>query len=468
MLVILFLGIGSSAFGAPKSQLKWMGHWKGEGKRQLLVEEVKKEFEFLNPDVEVNLVYDVDLLAEGGYYKWKVANTIAEMINSGDFRWDVVFLGIEVYNYVAEILDDQFWGAKHLVDFSTVDGFYQSHKGFIRNTPFYKQQTGGIFVGPFIEGLINCLWYNRAVARKIGLNILEEGMTTRDFLEYARKVSLYNKDQKTKTPFFNLSSFNRIEVLFEYIFKSQLEDEQHAIDLSYSEEKAQAFLKTLLYFEQLSAYQPMLNSDWRTKDFVQYQKDFLAGAGLFLPAGTYLYGHFEGNAPQLMQNGIPLEPPTAKYKTGLVGQYSNVWAVMKNSPNRELGVKLLQLWSEPKVAEKWVAYTKNPTGLKGNLSSLSSKSYDSDIYSAFVYKMIEKYEHLPMRYFRSPMYVFGPLCQITGAAFRENLALILEGKKGAREYFKEAMEIHGKSSSLYIGQINKEAVGEAMTVLGQE
>lgn len=428
-----------------QQQLNWMGHWKGQGKRQLLVEEVKKEFEFLNPGIEVNLVYDTDIEGSGKYYKWRVAHEIANMIKSGEIKWDVVFLGVTVYNYVAELLDDPLWGKKHLVDFSEVDGFFQSQKEFILKTPYYKEQTGGIYVGPFIEGFLACLWYNTKVAEKIGITVPEQGMTTNDFLSYAAKLAEYNKTNSTEIPFLNLSNFNRIEGLFEHIFKSHIKDPQQAVELSYSKEKAEAFLETLLFFERLSQYQPILNPDWRTKDFVQYQKDFLKGGGLFIHAGTWMYGHFQGNAPDILQFGRPVESPMAKYSNGLVGQFSNVWGVMKNSPQRKAGIELLQLWSESKNAEKWMVYTKNPTGLKGHLTDHSSMKEKQDVYRQFVNTMLEGHKDQPLRNYRAPVYVFGRDCKITGEAFRIALAEILEGKIDGREYFTETMIMHGRS-----------------------
>ena len=140
---LCFLGSMSVSPGLLEAQeLNWMGHWKGEYGRQVLVEEVKREFEFLHPDTKVNLVYDVDLDAPGDYFKKKVAHTIVEMIRTGDITWDVVFLGVTVYNYVAEILGDPDWGRKHLYDYSTAPGFREHHEEFILNTPYYREQTG--------------------------------------------------------------------------------------------------------------------------------------------------------------------------------------------------------------------------------------------------------------------------------------------------------------------------------------
>ncbi len=426
-------------------ELNWIGHWKNELGREQLVEEVKKEFEFLHPDVNVNLVHDVDLDAPGDYFKKKVANTIVEMINSGNIKWDVVFLGITVYNYVAEILGDPDWGKKHLVDFSTVPEFFENHKEFIADTPYYKEQTGGIYVGPFIEGLITCLWYNKAVAAKVGIDVREEGMTASDFIGYAKKLSEYNRANNSTIPLLSFSTYYRIEGLFEFMFKSQLNDPVTVIEQSYSDEKARAFLDTLMIFEELSTYQPILNEGWRELGVWQWMDEYLKGnSSLFAAGGTYWYGHFMGRAPEMMVYNVPVEPPVVKYPNGLVGQYSNVWAVMKNSLNKKEAIELLQLWSEPKVAQKWIAYTKNPTGLRGNLASLELHSKEADVYSDFVVRMNKKYEGMQIRNFRSPTYLFGPDCQVSGRAFRESLALILEGKKGGREYFNEIMTLHNR------------------------
>ena len=453
-LCILISAIFAAALLAPPplsraGELNWMGHWKGEDTREQLVEEVKKEFEFLHPDIKVNLIYDLDLDAEGEYFKKKVANTIVEMIRTGEITYDVIFLGITVYNYVAEILDDPDWGPKHLLDFSTVPGFLERQKEFIISTPYYKNQTGGIFVGPFIEGLYTCLWYNKKTAYKAGIEVAERGMTTDQFLGYARQLAAYNKANGTKIPLLSFSSFYRPEVLFEFIFKTWFNNPESVVELTYSNEKAQAFLDTLLYFEELSKYQPILNEGWRDLPLFPWMKDYLAGnQGIFTAGGTYYYGHFKGKAPEYMANGIPVEPPIARYANGLVGQYSNVWAVMKNSPHTEAAVELLQLWSEPKIAEKWVDYTKNPTGLKGDLVKVDykrGKDSNGDMYSGFVRDMSEKYHGMPMRYYRSPMYVFGEDCKISDSEFRESLALILEGKLSARRYFDEVMTMHTRT-----------------------
>jgi hypothetical protein len=308
-VTLLVLVAPASLQGA---QLNWMGHWKGEDKRELLVHEVRKQYEFLHPDVTVNLQFDVDIEGEGDYYKMKVAHKIVEMITTGRIEWDVVFCDLPVYNHVADLLGDPLWGQKHLVDFATVPGFLGSQKDFIVNTPYYRERMGGIFAGPHIEGIVFCLWTTRQVVKKTGIAVKERGMTSDDFLAYARALAAYNKEHGTSIPFLHLSSLNRIEALFEYLFKSQFSDPGLVIEEKYDASKAKAFL----------------------------------------PGGTCMYSHFRGVSPQHYQNGIPVEQPYVKQPNGLVGLFVNAFAVMKRSPNRQAAIDLSMMWAEPEIARE--------------------------------------------------------------------------------------------------------------------
>lgn len=422
------------------SQLKWLGHWKGEDKREQLVEEVKKEYQFLYPEVQIHFLYDKDLQNQGDNYKWKTAHEIVDMIKTGDIRWDVISLGGAVYNHVAELLNDPGWGAKHLVDFSNVPGFLQTQKSFIVNDPYYKNQTGGIFVGPLIEGFITCLWVNPDVAEKAGIKVKDREMTVDDFVRYAKKLAEYNAKNNSTVPFIKLCSWNRLEILFEYLFRSQLDTPKEGVDEHYSDRKEKAFIDTLLIFEELARYQPVINRDWQSLDWEQWKQDFLDGDGLFVTAGTYMYSLFRGIDPEKFARLVPVEPPYVKKTNGLVGDYINTFAVMKKSENKREAIDLLMLWSEPKVAEKWITYTKNPTGIKGHLDDPVGRILTDNVYNNFVRDMTRQYGNMPMRYFREPSYVFGHKNIISASEFREKLALILEGKLTAQAYFDDVIK----------------------------
>jgi len=439
MVLLTFCTFTSLPVWSETKQLNWIGHWKGEDKREDLVNEVKKEFEFLHPDVRVNFLYNTDIETEGDNYKWKTAYTIVEMIRTGNIKWDVIFLDIIVYNYVAELLNDPLWGFEHLVDFSTVPGFLQTQKKFIINDPFYKKQTGGIFVGPYIEGYFFFFCQNKKLARKTGIEIRERNMKVEDLLTYARQLSEYNKKNNTSIPLIRMGIWNRIESLFGNIFTSQFDKPEIAIEQSFSKKKEKAFLDTLLTFEKLSQFQPIINSDWKTLQWDEWKNGFLEDKGLLIIGGSFMYNHFKASGPEKYKMVGPVEYPVVNKSNGLIGNYTPVFAVMKNSPNKKAAINLIMLWSEPKVAEKWVSYTRNPTGIRGHLDEPVFKAVTDDVYSRFVTDMTEQYSSLPMRYYQQPVYVFGKDNPVTASEFRENLLLILEGKQTALDYYNDIM-----------------------------
>lgn len=421
------------------SELNWVAHWIGEEKREQLVREVAKEFRFIYPDVDLNIEFSKTLANEGKNFKWKSAYQIVEMINSGDITADVVYLDNFVYSHVAELLNDPYWGEKHLVDVSDLPWFRESQKDFILSSPYYREQTGGLLVGPYIEGFFTFLWQNQETARKVGIEIKDRHMTLDDFFSYAKQLADYNQRHNTSIPFIKLCSWNRLEILFEYLFKSLCEDPYFAVEAKYHPKKERLFLETLLVFEKLSNYQPVLNADHENLKWDEWIRQYLDGDGLFIVAGSYMYNHFLGIYPEKYEKAIPVEPPIIKYSNGIIGDFITTFAVMKKSPNKDAGLNLLKLWSEPKIADRWVVYTKNPTGLRGHLETPASDTVN-DVYNRYILDMTRNYSHLPMRYFRALTYIFGENNPVSANELRTHLAEILLGKMTAREYYQDVMK----------------------------
>ena len=418
------------------SELNWVAHWLGEEKREQLVSEVAKEFRFLYPEIQLNVEFAKTLSNQGKNYKWKSAYNIADMITSGDITTDVVFLDAFIYNHVAELLNDPNWGEKHLVDVSDKPWFRQSQKDFILSSPYYREQTGGLFVGPYIEGFYTFLWQNQETARKVGIELKDRQMSLDEFFSYAKQLAEYNQRHNTSIPFIKLCSWNRLEILFEYLFKSLCDDPYFAIEAKYHPMKERLFLETLRVFEKLSTYQPVLNPDHESLKVDEWIREYLDGDGLFIVAGSYMYSHFLGTYPEKYENAIPVEPPIIKYSNGIVGDFITTFAIMKNSPNKDAALNLLKLWSEPKIADRWVAYTKNPTGLRGNLDTPASGIGD-DVYTRYIQDMTSQYSHLPMRYYRTLTYIYGDKNPVTPNELRAKLAQILLGKITAQEYYDD-------------------------------
>lgn len=116
-----------------------------------------------------------------------------------------------------------------------------------------------------------------------------------------------------------------------------------------------------------------------------------------------MYSNFRGLDVEESGKMRPLENPVLGRPNGLLGDYTPTFAVMKNGGNRDAAVDFLMSWATPKVAEKWLRYAKNPTGIRGHLSDTVSREIDAgnDVYEQFVRDMERAYEGTPMMYLRT-------------------------------------------------------------------
>ena len=248
----------TSAHGLDK-KVNWMGHWLSEYGRETLVQEVAQNFELMNPDIDINLKYPQHIMGLRG--KHETAEYIFRMIKTGDIKWDVIWLDDRIYQHVAEKLEDPEWGKKHLVNFEEVDGFKQTQKSFIIDDPIYREQTGGMIVGPYIEGYYELMYYNKDVAEELGIKVRHDGMTYDDLLSYLKTVDKYNREHDTNIyAFYECNDFLSSEPLFQNLLKSELGDFDTAKEEAGSDEKNAALLKTLQAFEEMGEYSPLLDS----------------------------------------------------------------------------------------------------------------------------------------------------------------------------------------------------------------
>ncbi len=422
----------------PAIELNWIGHWLGEDRREDLVREVKREYEFLHPALKINLVFNKELPGPDPDHKRRSAAAIVEMIRSGRVDWDIVFLDVAVYEFVTEALHDPAWTAKHLVDFSGVPGFLESQERFVAAEPRYKALMGGVFTGPFIENYLLNLWYNTEVARRAGIAVKERGMTFEDFLGYAEQLQRHNRQTGSRIAFLKLSSWNRIEALY----KSLFDDFPSAVEPVHSERKGRAFRETLEAFERLARFQPLVNEGWAqlpSNDFVS--QFLLDDDALFIVGGSFMYSQFRGLSPERCEKVRPVENPYLRRPNGLVGDYTPVFAVMKSSRNRDAAVDFLMSWTKPKNANKWVRYTKNLTGNRSFLSDAEAVDAGAfaDVYERFIFDMKRSHGRVPTLNLRAPTYVFGERNPVTVVELRERLAAILEGRTTARAYYEDVM-----------------------------
>lgn len=429
--------------GTPdRVRLNWIGHWKGEDLRERLVQEIRRDYEFLHPEVSINLVFDVDLPGSEPDHKVRSARAIVDMITTGRIDWDIVFLDIAVYEFVAERLKDPAWTARHLVDFSQVPGFPASQEGFITSDPRYKSRMGGILTGPYTESYLLNLWYNAKVAEKTGVRVRERGMSFDDLVLCAERLQRYNREHGTAIPLLKLSSWNRIDALFESLFRSLFEDQAAAAAPVFSDAKARAFLRTLEAFERLARFQPAVNPGWERLTSDAWRRGLLFDDdALFIVGGTFMYNQFRGLDPSRAEKMRPVENPALGPARVLVGDYTPVFAVMKAGANRDAAVDFLMSWATPKNAERWVRYTKNLTGVRGYLSDTTSRQVDAfgDVYEKYLIDMQAQNRGAPIAHLRTPTYVFGADNPVSVVELREKLGAILEGTLTAREYYDDVM-----------------------------
>jgi ABC-type glycerol-3-phosphate transport system substrate-binding protein len=339
----------------PKVRLNWIGHWLDNHDREKLVKEVAKEYTTINPNIDMNLRFPQSI--RGYRSKRDMAKMYVEMIRTGIYEWDIIWLDDQSYQYVADELQDPEWGPKYLVDFGQVAGFRKTHKKFIFDDPIWADQTGGIIVGPMLEGYYHAIFYNKNVADRVGIQIKETGMSFADLLGYVEAVHDYN--QRTGNDiaaFYESNDWTCQEILFQRLLKSEIGDFEKALEHRGSTKKNAAFLKTLQAFEALGKFKPLYkhhkNSIWyQTRHIPLYDKV------LFYVNGIWMYNQWMSIDEQKSKKMLPAELPVFKPVDFYQGGYIPVWAVWKEAPHKQEAIDFLKFWSRPQIAEKWIRYT---------------------------------------------------------------------------------------------------------------
>lgn len=392
-LFVAWAAVGHVAAEENRVKLRWMGHWKGEGGREKLVHEVRDEFQFLHPDIDLEFTFAKDFFQKKN--QTVAAAYIAEMIRSGELEWDVIWLDPLIYGLVAKQLGDRNWGRKHLVDFFEVPGFKKTQKAFLFNDKALQQFTGDILTGSYIEGFFFSVWYNKLLADQLGLEIREEGMTAEELLGYVKAVHTHNQTAKEPvSAFLNVDYSGTLQRLYLSLLFS-------AIGSNVPD--AGAYDRTDAFFVQLEEFNPLgdhtMFTNWT--DAAHYMLE--DNRALFYFGATWRYSTFESACPEKLGNLRLAQIPSFDGKGRAVGGYIPSWAVLKNAPGREAGIELMRFWSRPPIAQKWVRYTKCPTGLRGDLYD---STFGQDIHAGYQRKLRRNKQPLmldPLVYFQGDM-----------------------------------------------------------------
>jgi ABC-type glycerol-3-phosphate transport system substrate-binding protein len=372
-MMLFFCFFSGLAEEPARKTLRWMGHWENRGLREQLVLETREEFQFLHQDVDVKLAFPGEIMPLSS--KQLTGQYIALMIQSGKIDWDVVWMDPQIYRKVAIELNDPEWGKKHLVDFSQFPDIKAAHQPFLVEGPDCHEETGGVFVGPYIEGVYTHIWYNKVAAEKAGLDIKEIGMSADDFLGYLSRIKEYN--QTAEKP---ISGFAWPTSLYRLAYNLYLSEH-----LPHPDTPDQKILTQILrFFEAIHPFRSLIKTDW-SLPWKDYGQALMNDEMLFMVDASWRYTSLNAAYPDLMKKLRPAQLPGFEDQSFYVGGYIPTWAVMKNSPSRDLGIELMRFWCSPEVAQKWIRYTKCPTGLSGNFYD---SEYGLDVFPIFQKKLI--------------------------------------------------------------------------------
>lgn len=385
----------------PKARLNWIGHWLDNHDRETLVREVAKEFTIKYPNIELNLRFPQSI--RGYRSKRDIAKMYRDMIRTGNFKWQIIWLDDQIYQYVADELNDPYWGPKYLVDFGQVPEFKKTQKNFIFEDPIWAAQTGGIIVGPMLEGYYHAIFYNKDVADSVGIVIKDIGMTFDDLLGYVKAVYDYNQETGNDiAALYESSDWTCQEILFQRLLKSAIGDFKKSLENEGSTEKNAAFMKTLKAFEELGKYKPLYK---KRKDSLWYQTRHvpLNDEVLFYVNGIWMYSQWMSIDEEKSKKMLPAELPVFKEVDFYQGGYIPVWSVWKDAPHKEEAIEFLKFWSRPQVAEKWIRYTMAPTGIRGNITTGAEGTHPFAVWQR---KITERYAG-NIYYVPSTTYIFG-------------------------------------------------------------
>lgn len=309
-------------------------------------------------------------------------------------EWDIVRIN-DQFEEVVSFSGDSAWAKKYLVDFSTIPEFRRNTRPELLSDEV-KSRWGGIIPGPFVEGQYWALWSNAKVAEKVGVQVKQYGMTPDDLLAYVKAVHAYNKNNPgDKVVAIHDASDWRTAFAFTYhMYVTALHDKEALLTKEITQKKLDAWFKVLKALESMAPYEPIdpnvENITWSDSRF-----DLINGNCLFYINGSWMYNIWEGESPELTMDCYPNEYPSFSSCTLYPGAYQIMWAVLKNSPNKDAAINLLLAMNSPDVAEMWVQYTKCPTGIKGKLTDVS---FGTDQYESFSNYIQTQYANSMYRY----------------------------------------------------------------------
>ena len=371
----------SNSNGKEQAHVNFIGQWKTEGKRETIVRDFVREYSFLNQELYVNLKFPEEIGFDR-YNQTSTLNFIENILQQPIPEWDVILINDNVEGIGAH-LGDENWAKTHLVDFNEYQELTKNTIPEI-NLEKVKQRWGGIIPGPFLEGQYWALWTNINVTKKLGIEVKQHGMTVDDFISYIKAVDQYNRTNSVHiTPFQEASDWATAFTVAINMYISQFNSFDDLYTDQITEQKLEAWHKTLKVLEQLSTYN-MIDNDWSTIVWSDTKIKLLNEECLFYSNGSWMYNIWAIEDEARVMNCVPNEYPTFNKPLLYPAGYPIMWGVLKKAPNKEQAIKFLLAMNQPTMADSWVRNTKSPTGIKGNLAETS---FGSDQFENFSKKI---------------------------------------------------------------------------------
>ena len=366
-------------------QVRFIGQWLNEGKRETLVRDFVLKYEFENQDVDVVLKFPEDVYFDRSD-TYSNQRFVSQIMSKENPEWDIIRINNQ-FEEVVSFSGDSTWARKYLVDFSEYPDYINNTRPELV-TDKLKQRWGGIIPGPFIEGQFWAIWTNKHVTDKIGIDVKQYGMTVDDFIEYIKAVDTYNKHNPDDyiVPIHDGTDWRTAFAIAFNIYISALNNPELLFTREPNEQKLIAWHKTLKVLEEISQYNPY-DPDWENVTWTGSRFDLINEKCLFYSNGSWMYNIWNMESAELTMNCFPNEFPSFTERQIYPSSYQIMWAVLKNSPNKDEAVKFLLAMNKPDIAEMWVQYTKCPTGIKGKLTDVSFGSDQFETFSFNVQKI---------------------------------------------------------------------------------
>lgn len=360
---------------ANKDTINWICIWSNRKSKRQFIEDVCREYMFLNQDQHINLRFDKEV--DPTYKNLPtMAESLAVQIKRNQCKEDIILFGFAYYIY-NDIFNNTNWVIENLVDFENIPGYKESLADGIYGNKLYTLNTQGQYIGPFIEGQLSCLYYNQDLADQIGLTIPQFDLSIDDFLHFIEAVKKYNEKTGSQVNFILLE---RME-FFNFLFSTALNYDPEKASTYTLSEKKEALLSALHLIQKLGSAN--FSHSTNALDFLKTENY------LFVDGATWSYNKYVAYDSLKSSKIVPIEFPAVQKPFVYSGSYQMHFGVLKNSPQKQNAIKLLMYLSSTDNAENWVQTTKNPTGMKRHFKA---DGVSSDKFDNFITHIQDKYK----------------------------------------------------------------------------